>query len=117
MCPATASVHMVLEDDLEKRPESPEKLRAQAEKAPRSEDIALGDVFDEEFVAANTDFATLDELVAASPSPAESAAELGTVPLGEWDEFVAKYTVFADEEELVMEARDYWVAKQLDIDE
>lgn len=107
---------MVLEDDLEKRPESPDELRARAAEAPRAEEIGLADVFDDAFVAEHTDFATLDELVAASPSDAETAGELGKVPDGQWDEFVAEHTVFADEEALVTEARDHWVAKQLGID-
>ncbi|WP_435064377.1 hypothetical protein [Halobaculum sp. EA56] len=108
---------MVLEDDLSERPESPEELRERAAAAPRSEDIDVTDVFDDGFVAANTDFETFDAMVAASPSPADSAADLELIPDGAWDEFVAEHTVFEDEEELVVEARDHWVAVQLDIEE
>ncbi|UIP01474.1 hypothetical protein Hbl1158_15160 (plasmid) [Halobaculum sp. CBA1158] len=107
---------MVLNDDLEERPEAADELRARAADAPRSEDIDVTDVFDDRFVAEHTDFDTFDDLVAASPSDAESAAELELVPDGTWDEFVAEHTVFDDEEELVLEARDHWVATQLDIE-
>lgn len=108
---------MVLTDDLEERPESAEELRERAAAAPTSEEIDVTDVIDDEFVTEHTVFETFDELVAASPSPAESAAELELVPDGTWDEFVAEHTDFDDEEEFVLEARDHWVAVQLDIDE
>lgn len=107
---------MPLEDDLEAYSESVDGLRDRAAEAPRSEDIDVTDVFDDEFVRANTDFETFDELVAASPSEADSAAELTLVPDGTWDEFVADHTVFDDEAELVIEARDHWVATQLGIE-
>jgi hypothetical protein len=108
---------MVLTDDLAERPESADELRERAATSPRSEDVEVTDVFDDAFVAANTDFETFDEMVAASPSPAETAAELELIRDGTWDEFVAERTVFDDEEELVLEARDHWVAVQLDIEE
>lgn len=108
---------MPLEDDLEAYTESVDDLRARAAEAPRSEDIDVTDVFDDEFVQANTEFETFGELVTASPSEANSPAELTLIPDGTWDEFVAEHTVFDDEEELVIEARDHWVATQLDIEE
>jgi hypothetical protein len=77
------------------------------------EEIPIQDIFDETFVQATTDFQNFDELVAASPSDADSAAELELVPDGTWDEFVAETTTFADEEEMVFAARDHWVETQL----
>lgn len=77
------------------------------------EEIPVTDIFDETFMQANTDFETFDEMVAASPSEADSAADLELVPDGSWDDFVAETTVFADEEEMVFAARDHWVETQL----
>ena len=108
---------MVLTDDLSQRSESADELRERAADAPRSEDIEVTDVFDDAFVSEHTAFESFDELVAASPSDAESAAELELVPDGSWDEFVAEHTDFDDEEAMVMAARDHWVAEQLDIGE
>ncbi|MFP9193975.1 hypothetical protein ACLI4Q_20455 [Natrialbaceae archaeon A-CW1-1] len=79
------------------------------------EEISLRDIFDEEFVQEWTEFESLDELVATSPSKAISVDDLGGVSSGEWDEFIAESTDFADEEEFVMTARDHWVAKQLNL--
>jgi hypothetical protein len=67
-------------------------------------------------VREHTDFDTFDEMVAASPSNATTADELGRVGDGEWDAFVAETTVFEDEEAFVFAARDYWVAVQLGLD-
>lgn len=106
----------MLDDDLERRSESVAELKARAAEAPRSEEIEVTDVFDESFVREHTEFDSFDEMVRASPSPADSAAELELIPEGTWDEFVADHTDFADEEELVMEARDHWVASQLGLE-
>jgi hypothetical protein len=82
----------------------------------RDEEVPLRDVFDEAFVRENTDFDTFDEMVAASPSEAADADELGKVGDGEWDEFVAETTAFADEEAFVFAARDHWVAARLGLE-
>ncbi len=78
-----------------------------------NEEIPVGEIFDEAFMQANTDFETFDEMVAASPSEAESAESLELVPDGSWDSFVEETTAFADEEEMVFAARDHWVETQL----
>ncbi|WP_410767424.1 hypothetical protein [Haloferax sp. DFSO60] len=76
-------------------------------------EITIGDLFSSEFVTEYTDFETFDEMVEASPSDASSAEGLSLIPDGTWDDFVAENTVFADEEAMVLAARDYWVAEQL----
>lgn len=80
------------------------------------EEVPLGELFSDAFVRANTEFETFDGMVAASPSPASSADELGLVADGTWDSFVAEYTRFADEEALVFAAIDDWVVRQLGLD-
>jgi hypothetical protein len=79
----------------------------------RDEEVPLEELFSESFVRDHTEFQSLDELVVASPADADSAAELGKVPGGAWDEFVAETTDFDDEGELVFTAMDRWVADQL----
>ncbi|WP_266081492.1 hypothetical protein [Haladaptatus caseinilyticus] len=80
-----------------------------------TEEISITDLFDTTFVRNRTEFDSFSELVAASPSNADSAAELDRVSHGEWDEFVAETTDFEDEKSLVMAARDHWVAQTLDL--
>jgi len=79
----------------------------------KHEEIPITEIFDETFMQENTEFEGFDEMVAASPSDADSAEELELVPDGTWDDFVADTTVFSDEEEMVFAARDHWVETQL----
>lgn len=106
---------MTLEPDLESRVESADDLPPADEVYDRDDEIPMDDLFDAEFMATYTQFESFDEMVAASPSDAASAEELGLVPDGEWDEFVAEHTSFDDEAEMVFAARDHWVAKRLDL--
>ena len=76
----------------------------------------IDEVFDEAVVREHNDVDNFDEMVAASPSDATTADELGTVGDGDWDAFIAETTAFEDEEAFVFAARDYWVAVQLGLD-
>lgn len=106
---------MVLEIDLEDAAQQRDDLPAAGDVYDTDEAISLAEVFDDAFVDARTEFDSFDELVAASPSDAASADALETVGHGEWDEFVAETTAFDDGDDLVMAARDHWVAKRLDL--
>ncbi|WP_200531088.1 hypothetical protein [Halorubrum sp. LN27] len=104
---------MVLQGDLEDVAASHDDLPDAEEVYDRDEPIPLTEVFDDEFVGEHTAFETFDDLVAASPSDAASAAELDYVADGDWDEFVAEETEFDDEEAFVTAGRDHWVATRL----
>ena len=104
---------MVAHTDLETAVAAAEDVPAASDVHDPDEPIPITEIFDDEFVAAHTDFGSFDEMVAASPSDASSADELGRIPDGEWDEFVAESTEFGDEEEFVFAGRDHWVAKKL----
>lgn len=104
---------MAQEPDLAERAASAEDLPDPREIVARDEEVPLAELFDEAFVREHTDFETFDGMVAASPADATSAADLGLVRAGEWDEFVAETTEFADEEALVFAAIDSWVAERL----
>lgn len=108
---------MALPDDLKEAAEEADDLPDPRDIVAEDEEIPLEAMFDAEFMADHTDFETFDEMVAASPSEASSAAELELVPSGEWDEFVAETTDFDDEEEMVFAVRDHWVAKVLGLDD
>ncbi|MDQ2052458.1 hypothetical protein RBH26_18490 [Natronolimnohabitans sp. A-GB9] len=106
---------MVLETDIEDVTAKQEDLPDVDDVYDEDEEVPIEDVFDDAFVQERTEFGSFDELVAASPSEADSAADLETVPHGRWDEFVAESTEFDDEESFVLAARDHWVAKRLDL--
>ena len=107
---------MTDETELRRAAEAAEDLPDPHGVVGRTEEVPIGEVFDEAFVREHTDFDTFDEMVAASPSDATTADELGRVGDGEWDAFVAETTVFEDEEAFVFAARDHWVAVQLGLD-
>ncbi|KOX95457.1 MULTISPECIES: hypothetical protein [Halorubrum] len=104
---------MVQPSNLAERAAEADELPNPRDIVGEHEEIPVTDIFDEAFIQANTDFGDFDQMVAASPSEADSAADLELVPDGTWDEFVAETTVFADEEEMVFAARDHWVETQL----
>lgn len=81
----------------------------------KDEEIPIRDLFDESFMQEYTEFSSFDEMVAASPSDADSADELNLVSDGTWDEFISETTSFDDEEEMVFTVCDHWVATQLDL--
>ncbi|MDS0295216.1 hypothetical protein [Halogeometricum luteum] len=106
---------MVLDTDLESTVASADDVPEASDVHDIGSDVPIDEVFDEAFMAEYTEFDSFEEMVAASPSDASSAAELEQVPTGEWDEFIAETTAFADDEEMVLAARDHWVAKKLDL--
>jgi hypothetical protein len=107
---------MADDSDLRRAAETAEDLPDPHSIVGRDEEIPLREIFDDAFIQEHTDFDTFDEMVAASPSDAADADELGKVGDDEWDAFVAETTVFEDEEEFVFAARDHWVAAQLGLD-
>ncbi|AHG02067.1 hypothetical protein HALLA_01825 (plasmid) [Halostagnicola larsenii XH-48] len=106
---------MVLGTDLEEAAQSRNDLPTAGDVYDTDEPIPLTEMFDDRFVGDRTEFDSFDELVAASPSDADSADAFEKVGHGEWDEFVSKTTEFANGEEFVMAARDHWVAKRLEL--
>ena len=102
--------------DLRRAAETAEDIPDPHSVIGRDEEVPLQEIFDDSFVQGNTDFGSVDEMVAASPADAADANELGTVGDSEWDEFVAETTVFEDEEAFVFAARDHWVAVQLGLE-
>ncbi|WP_247004682.1 hypothetical protein [Halosolutus gelatinilyticus] len=106
---------MARETDLEAIAAQRDDLPDASDVYDEDETIPITEVFDERFVRERTRYDSFDELVLASPSDADSAADLETVPHGEWHEFIAETTDFEDEEEFVLAGRDHWVAKRLEL--
>jgi hypothetical protein len=107
---------MAKRTDIAEAAEAAEDLPDPHSVVARDEEVPIRDLFNDAFVRAHSEFGSFDEMVAASPSDAETADELGLVPDGLWDEFVAETTDFEDEEAMVFAAIDEWVARQLDLD-
>jgi len=106
---------MVGSKRLEEAAAAADDLSDPHEVVDEDEEVPIRDLFDDQFMREHTRFETFDAMVVASPSDASSADELGLVPDGTWDGFVAETTDFDDEEEMVFAVRDHWVAKRLDL--
>jgi len=104
---------MVRERDLTEAAAQADDLPDPRNIVGKHEEIPIRDLFNPSFIQKYTDFESFDEMVAVSPSDADSADELDLVPDGTWDEFVAETTTFEDEAEMVFAVRDEWVAAQL----
>lgn len=104
---------MTRQSDLAERAERATDLPDPRDVVAEDEEVPLRKLFDDGFVREHTEFDTFDEMVAASPSDADSADDLALVAAGTWDAFVAETTAFEDEEEMVFAAIDSWVADRL----
>ncbi|SFR63729.1 hypothetical protein [Halogeometricum limi] len=104
---------MSYQSDLTAKAASAEGLPDPHDVVAKDEEVPLDALFSDEFVRAHSGFDSFDQMVAASPSDATTAGELGRVTDGEWDAFVAETTDFADESEMVFAAIDRWVAAEL----
>jgi hypothetical protein len=104
---------MARESDLAEKAASADGLPDPHDIVAKDEEIPVRELFDEAFMRAHTAFETFDEMVAASPSDADSADDLSLVAEGSWDAFVAETTDFGGEEEMVFAAIDDWVGDRL----
>jgi hypothetical protein len=104
---------MARESELAEKAASADGLPDPHDVVATDEEIPVRELFDEAFVRAHSRFECFDEMVAASPAAADSADDLTLVAEGEWDDFVAEHTDFADEEEMVFAAIDDWVTGTL----
>lgn len=104
---------MAYASDLAERAESADDLPDPHDIVAEDEEVPIEDLFSDEFVREHTTFESFAEMVAASPSEADSVDELGRVADGEWDAFVAETTDFTDESDMVFSAIDHWVATEL----
>ncbi len=104
---------MARESDLAEKAASADGLPDPHDIVAKDEEIPVRELFDEAFMRAHTAFETFDEMVAASPSDADSADDLRLVAEGRWDDFVAEATDFEGEEEMVFAAIDEWVGDRL----
>jgi hypothetical protein len=74
---------------------------------------ALGVVFPPSFMQRHTDVESFEAFVEESEWSVSSRAEFAAIPEGEFDEYVADRTAFGDFEEMLGQAGEEWMARQL----
>ncbi len=75
--------------------------------------IHLPELYPPAFMAKHTDFATIEEMFAASGFTLETPEDFTVVGSGEWDAFVANRTRFADWHSMQESALATWTAHRL----
>lgn len=74
---------------------------------------ALGVVFPPSFMERHTDAESFEAFVEDSEWSVSSRAEFAAIPEAEFDEYVADRTAFGDFEEMLGQAGEEWMARQL----
>lgn len=77
--------------------------------------VPFDDLFHPAFMAAQTDFRTIDEMFAQSGYSVETSDDFEEIPDAEWDAFVARRTRFANWHEMQEAATQEWATRQLSI--
>ncbi len=97
-------------DDVSKR------LRELARKASELDgqhNVPLAELMPPEFVSGCSAFASINELIEASPFKVQSAEDFKAIPDAEWDEYIAEKTSFTSWQEMQGAAAQAWTAKRL----
>ncbi len=63
-------------------------------------EMKLADLMDADFIKANSEYSSLDELVLASGYKVESEEDFGDIPDAEWDVFIEGNTKFESWEDM-----------------
>ena len=74
---------------------------------------ALGVVFPPSFMQRHTDAESFETFVAESEWSVSSRADFAAIPEDKFDEYVADRTTFGDFEEMLGQAGEAWMARQL----
>lgn len=92
-------------------------LQRRAEALDGTHSVSFPELFNDEFMLRNTDFASIDAMFEASGFNVESAADFEAIPDEAWDQFVRGRTRFTDWAEMRKAAGREWMSRKLGFDE
>jgi len=75
--------------------------------------VPISDLFPDSFMAAHTDFTTIQDMLDASGFPASTPEEFSAIPDDQWDTFVASRTKFASWHAMLEAGTAEWVSHKL----
>jgi hypothetical protein len=75
--------------------------------------VSFGDLFPSSFMTRHTKYATIQEMIGASPWSVESQEDFASIPDEDWDQFVQESTRFTSWEEMRGKAVEEYAAKKL----
>lgn len=91
-------------------------LQRKAGELDGEHEIPFVDLFHDEFMLRNTDFASIDDMIEASKFDVSSPEDFAAIPDGEWDSFVTETTRFDSWEEMKAAAAREWVTRRLGLE-
>lgn len=89
------------------------KLISNAEQLNGGNLVPLGEILNEDFLQANTDFETVEDLFQKAGYQIDSQEDLDTVPQEDIDVFISKNTKYATFSELMADASNAYISKML----
>src|SRR4051794_1950666 len=90
-----------------------DKLKRNLQKLEHTHSVQLNELMNREFMRRNTQFLSVDEMVAKSGFEVNSIDDFKALPDAEWDEFICNHTRFGSWREMQEVAVQAWTKKQL----
>ncbi|WP_455931523.1 hypothetical protein [Priestia aryabhattai] len=75
--------------------------------------VELGQLLNEGFMQANTNFDSLNDMFEKSPFDIKTSDDFEAIPQGQLDEFISNHSKFSSWNTMLETASTTWVAKQL----
>lgn len=91
-------------------------MKAAAEELDGTHEIPLSELLTENFMRANTEFASFSEMLDASGFKVETSQDFAAIPDDQWDAFVRSRTRFQGWNEMLGTAAKKYAAKELGFD-
>jgi hypothetical protein len=92
-------------------------LRRRAEALDGKHSVSFPELFNDEFMLRNTDFASISAMFEASGFNVESSADFEAIPEDAWDKFVCDRTRFTEWKDMQAAAGKEWMSKKMGFDE
>jgi hypothetical protein len=89
------------------------RLQRKIEELEGTHQIPFDELYPPNFMIAFTDFASIDEMFAASGFKTETEEDFAAIPDDAWDEFIARRTRFASWQAMQEEAGQEWAERRL----
>lgn len=90
-----------------------EEVRKKLKKLEEIKQVSFAELFNPEFMAANTDFQNITEMFERSGFKHDSMEDIKAIPDEEWDSFVSANTRFSTWEEMQKVAHSQFIKKTL----
>lgn len=90
-----------------------DKLKQEIDKIPEEQKASYDTLFSQEFMSKYTQFQTINEMVERSPFKVESEEDFKNMLGEEWDNYVNKKTSFQNWDEMLSQAGNEHLGKQV----